>query len=382
MSMYFSCNKRGYYIWQKYHQGKLIRFDLRTRDFHTAILRSNVILSKYFRNKDNNLTFDEMRSLLISERDSYIEYEIKRYAEDYCWGNNVIQNNKIQDEVKHLISDVSTEWYRYMYKKWQPLTLKSNQHAVNLFIEWYGDKDIRTVTKEVVSNFKNKLVDIYPSEVSRQSIYRKVAALFNFSVNHKEYIIKNPFTGMGFINPESLNKKKSVVLSSHEKTLTNVRYGSTEWWLLQILYHTGMRITEVIQLTHDDYITINDKDVDIHCISINKNNGKRVKNKDSIRIIPLHENLIRHRVMDIKPIFPWNTYHMASYIVTKLFRTIGEKHSPHDYRYGMSDRLRDIENLPDHIRFRILGHSNNTITDSIYRSKEPILLMKNAIDKT
>lgn len=29
MVLYFSCNNRGYYIWQKSHHGRLIRLDLR-----------------------------------------------------------------------------------------------------------------------------------------------------------------------------------------------------------------------------------------------------------------------------------------------------------------------------------------------------------------
>lgn len=48
MIMYFSCNNRGYYVWQKSHQSELIRFDLRTKDFHTASIRSKVLLSTYY----------------------------------------------------------------------------------------------------------------------------------------------------------------------------------------------------------------------------------------------------------------------------------------------------------------------------------------------
>ncbi|HDU8495780.1 TPA: phage integrase SAM-like domain-containing protein [Morganella morganii] len=382
MNMYFSRNNRGYFIWQKSHHRKLIRFDLRTKDFHTAMLRSKVLLSTYYRLKSNNLSIEEIKESLIMERERYIEYETHMQVAQFCWGNTSIQ--KVQEDIpkEHKISIVAEEWYNYMSGEWRPLTLKGNQAAALFFIKWYGDKTIESVTKAVVIKFKDYLENKYESEISRQTMFKRVSALFNFAIEKCDYISKNPFNGLGYKRAKNLRVKKSISLELHETVLSRMMEGTRDWWLLQILYYTGMRLTEVIQLTDDDYVTVLDNGSLISCISVNDTNGKRVKNKSSIRTIPIHYKLIEKGIMNTKPTFKWKVHNPVSNLISKLFNTEGYKHSAHDYRYGLSDRLRDISGLPDHVRFSILGHSSNTVTDSIYRGKEPIYLMKQAIDLT
>ena len=89
MIMYFSCNNRGYYIWQKSHQSKLIRFDLKTRDFQTASIRSKVLLSVYHRLKRQLTDYEVLREQLLLERERCIEHEVHMFASSLCWGNHV-----------------------------------------------------------------------------------------------------------------------------------------------------------------------------------------------------------------------------------------------------------------------------------------------------
>lgn len=387
MIMYFSCNNRGYYVWQKSHQSKLIRFDLRTKDFHTASIRSKVLLSTYYRLKRESLKIQDIREYLIAERDRYIEHEVHVQAAHLIpWGRSDTGSISPQPSVLrqqgHKISAVAEEWYEDMSGDWRPLTFKGNKAAADFFISWYGDKDIESVNKVTVTKFKKALATKYPSEMSRQSMFKKVTALFNFATDKRDYLPKNPFGGMGYRKPKNLRTKHPVPLKLHQEALMKIEHESSLWWLLQILYYTGMRLSEVIQLTREDYIIIADQGQFIDCISVNDRNGKRVKNTSSFRTIPVHHELMALGIMEKKPTFPWKMHNPASNAVSKLFNSLKEQHSPHDYRYGMSDRLRDLPNLPDHVRFSILGHSSNTVTDKIYRGKEPIILMKEAIDLT
>ncbi|WP_164530035.1 tyrosine-type recombinase/integrase [Leclercia adecarboxylata] len=387
MIMYFSCNNRGYYVWQKSHQSQLIRFDLRTKDFHTASIRSKVLLSTYYRLKRESLKIQDIREYLIAERDRYIEHEVHVQAAHLIpWGRSdtgsISPELSVRRQQGHKISAVAEEWYEDMSGDWRPLTFKGNKAAADFFISWYGDNDIESVNKVTVTKFKKALATKYPSEMSRQSMFKKVTALFNFATEKRDYLPKNPFGGMGYRKPKNLRTKHPVPLKLHQEALLKVEHESSLWWLLQILYYTGMRLSEVLQLTVEDYVIIADKGKFIDCISVNDRNGKRVKNTSSFRTIPVHHELMTLGIMEKKPTFPWKVHNPASNAVSKLFHSLNEKHSPHVYRYGMSDRLRDLPELPDHVRFSILGHSSNTVTDKIYRGKEPILLMKEAIDRT
>ncbi|MBO8254467.1 MULTISPECIES: tyrosine-type recombinase/integrase [Providencia] len=385
--MYISCNSRGYYIWQKSYVGKLIRFDLRTRDLQIAHKRSKILLSTFHRLKKECIDFDEIRGHLMNERDMFIEEEIHLEANYIYWINSGNLPNRQQNDSRfqakgHKISQIADEWYTEMKSEWRPLTFKSNKAAVDYLISLYGDTDIESFDKSKVASFKNSLKNKYNSEFSSQSMFKKVSALFSFAAGKRDYISKNPFSGMGYKKIKKVNPKISVSCESHKKALELIEHKSHFWWLLQVLYYTGMRVTECIQLTELDYIYIIDKEKKIACISVNDKNSKRIKNSSSIRNIPIHKDLLQNGIMDVKPVFPWKVHNSVSNAVANLFKKINEKHSPHDYRYAMSDRLRDISDLPDHVRFNILGHSSKTITDRIYRGKEPILLMKEAIDRT
>lgn len=388
MALYFSCNNRGYYVWQKSHYGRLIRLDLRTRDFQIASNRSKILLSSYIRLKNKKYEFHQIRECLLLDRDTYIESEIHLEAGFIHWMNTNGKVNReldTQQEIKkqgHKLSLVAEEWYNEMEADWRPLTYKSNKGAVDLFISWYGDCDIESFDKLSISKFKNTLKNRYKSDTSRQSMFKKISALFNFATVKRDYLSKNPFLGMGFKKVKNLRAKTLIPLELHNRVLDSVEYKSNVWWLLQILYYTGMRITETIQLTIDDYVYITDRNQKVACISVNSKDGKRVKSISSVRNIPIHKDLISLGIMELLPTFPWNVHNPASRIVSKVFKNLNEQHTAHDYRYSLSDRLRDVPELPDHVRFSILGHSSNTMTDAVYRSKEPILLMKQAIDVT
>ncbi|WP_172440393.1 tyrosine-type recombinase/integrase [Yersinia massiliensis] len=389
MIMYFSCNNRGYYVWQKSHQSKLIRFDLRTRDFNQASHRSKVLLSAYYRLKQSKVDFIHLREQLIAVRDSCIELQAHFEANIMSSGVHPFPNSLnsttavTERKIIHRISDVAKEWREEMDAQWRPLTAKANMSAANLFIEWFGNKDILTVSKTTVSQFKKTLDERYSSERSKQSCMKKVTALFGFATNKRDYLPRNPFSGMNYKNVKNLRSKSPISLELHNRASALVDEKSSFWWLLQILYFTGMRITETIQLTIDDYVEFNDGTETIPCISINDTEGKRVKNRSSIRLVPLHKTLLTMGLFAEKPTFRWNQHNAPSALVSKLYKMFNEgQHTAHDYRYGMSDRLRDIEQLPDHVRFSILGHSSQVITDSIYRGKLPLILMRKAIDLT
>ena len=207
--------------------------------------------------------------------------------------------------------------------------------------------------------------------------------MFNFAMKQRDYIVKNPFLGMNYKNVENVSIKTGVSLIEHQKIIVSQHVSDSRslWWLLNLLYYTGVRIGEAIQITASDYIEKEDQGKLIKCISINNAGNKTVKNSESIRDIPLSDNLLNAGIWEEKPIYHWVNNSSASNAISKAFKRVGMNHTAHDYRYGLSDRLRDLQEVPDHIRFSILGHAHRTMTDRTYRSKQPLLQMKQVIDR-
>lgn len=371
------------FMWQRRLDGKIIRLSLRTQDKKVAQYRAIKLTEAFIRLSQllGNASPMQLREMLLKSRDKQIEDDFLTAVTSYQVSTNPCVQETI---ITPLLSSVLKEWLEEMSRDWAKSTKVLNERTALAFIEWCNDVPIASVTKKTVSNYKKYLDESSKSPRSRQDAVIKVSAMFNFAMKQRDYIEKNPFLGMNYKNVENLVTKVGVSMSVHEKVIaTPIVTESRElWWLLQLLYYTGVRIGEAIQITEFDYIEQMDQGLTIKCISINELNSKTVKNNESVRDIPLNEQLLKLGIWEEKPIFHWTSNSSASNTVSKVFRKAGMSHTAHDYRYGLSDRLRDLQEVPDHIRYSILGHAHKTMTDRTYRSKQPLLQMKKVIDLT
>ena len=69
-----------------------------------------------------------------------------------------------------------------------------------------------------------------------------------------------------------------------------------EWWLFRIGLYTGARLGEICPLTKADLLTLDGVPV-LH-IREDAETGKRVKNRGSVRKVPLHQQLIADGILD------------------------------------------------------------------------------------
>ncbi|EOI2372461.1 tyrosine-type recombinase/integrase [Klebsiella aerogenes] len=206
----------------------------------------------------------------------------------------------------------------------------------------------------------------------------KLQALLNFCINKREYISSNPVNGLTYSKVTTVNTKNEIsptVFTEVINSLYVTNYQGRLKELLLILWNTGMRIGEAmaIQLLSEDF-----REVDgVKCISINTENGKQVKNASSIRNIPINSHLnelysILRGLPKGKPVLGWNKNNAAASRVANSFMQLGYKHSTHDFRYSLSNRLRDID-VADSVRYCILGHAHTTTTDRVYITRKPLL---------
>lgn len=370
------------FMWQRRLAGTLLRVSLRTQDKTVAQYRALKLTEAFIRlyqlMGDANPRL--IRETLLKARDKQIEDEFLSVVTAFHVSPYPVMQ---ENSVAPLLSSVLKEWLEEMSSDWAKSTKVLNERTVNGFLEWCGDIPLASVTKKTVSTYKKFLDESGKSPRSRQDAIIKVSAMFNFAMKQRDYIEKNPFLGMNYKNVENLSIKKGVSLMEHQKIISSQHVANTRslWWLLNLLFYTGIRIGEAIQITSKDYIEKEDQGKLIKCISINNTGTKTVKNSESIRDIPLSENLLKAGIWEEKPVYHWVNNSSASNAISKAFKKTGMKHTAHDYRYGLSDRLRDLQEVPDHIRFSILGHAHRTMTDRTYRSKQPLLQMKQVIDR-
>lgn len=383
--MHFSCTHLSYsqkdgYLWRKKLNNRTLSVSLRTRLPEIAKFRAQKLTIQYVRIKELSLPFESLRNVLKSYRDRLVDDALLMVLEGGS-DMSTMPITTVYEKAVHPVSEVLEEWCEDNRADWKLRTEKLNRRSVNIFIEWakrHSIKNVEDVTKQHIADFKRFLDERYQAPRSRQDALIKLQALFNFCIDKRDYLTANPVKGMTYSKVTSIKHKTEITPSEYEKVMeTDYVKGYEDLkWLLAILWHTGMRIGEAIQLRPEDFRIVDG----IKCISINTEDGKQVKNETSIRDIPISEALLQMGIWDTKPRLGWTKNNAAGSRIAFAFKQIGIEHSSHDFRYSLSNRLRDCD-VADSVRYSILGHAHKTTTDRVYKTRQPLKQMLLALNK-
>ena len=383
--MHFSCthlshSQKDGYLWRKKLNNRTLSVSLRTRLPEIAKFRAQKLTIQYVRFKELSLPFESLRNALKSYRDRLVDDALLMVLEGGS-DMSTMPLTTVYEKAVHPVSEVLEEWCEDNRADWKLRTEMLNRRSVNLFIEWakkYSINNVEDVTKQHIANFKRFLDERYQAPRSRQDALIKLQALFNFCIDKRDYLTANPVKGMTYSKVTSINHKTEITPSEYEKVMkTDYVKGYEDLkWLLAILWNTGMRIGEAIQLRPEDFRIVDG----IKCISINTEDGKQVKNETSIRDIPINEALLQMGIWDTKPRLGWTKNNAAGSRIAFAFKQIGIEHSSHDFRYSLSNRLRDCD-VADSVRYSILGHAHKTTTDRVYKTRQPLKQMLMALNK-
>ena len=383
--MHFSCTHLSYsqkdgYLWRKKLSNRTLSVSLRTRLPEIAKFRAQKLTIQYVRFKELSLPFESLRNALKSYRDRLVDDALLMVLEGGS-DMSTMPLTTVYEKAVHPVSEVLEEWCEDNRADWKLRTEKLNRRSVNLFIEWakrHSIKNVEDVTKQHIADFKRFLDERYQAPRSRQDALIKLQALFNFCIDKRDYLTANPVKGMTYSKVTSINHKTEITPSEYEKVMkTDYVKGYEDLkWLLAILWNTGMRIGEAIQLRPEDFRIVDG----IKCISINTEDGKQVKNETSIRDIPISEALLQMGIWDTKPRLGWTKNNAAGSRIAFAFKQIGIEHSSHDFRYSLSNRLRDCD-VADSVRYSILGNAHKTTSDRVYKTRQPLKQMLLALNK-
>ncbi|MGK3224019.1 hypothetical protein ACCW94_02865 [Enterobacter soli] len=149
--------------------------------------------------------------------------------------------------------------------------------------------------------------------------------MFSFAVDVKEWASKNMVTGLLY-KKVAVEKPKEEITPEQFSMFINqnsVKNDKQNYWANVLMYYTGMRVSEMQQITKADYIEIEG----IKCVSVNTlEEGKSTKTETSKRNIPLCEAVLALGVWDEKPVMK-NGLNSIMDKISKSYKAVGLKRS-------------------------------------------------------
>ena len=178
---------------------------------------------------------------------------------------------KLNDKNSELIEKIIN--IIYLEKGLSKNTKSAYKSDINLIFNWFNDNKINAI-KAHEHNFRELFSFLQSNNFKSSSLSRKLSSLKQFYQILKEegYIKINPLS-----NLESFKKHTKLPKSSSENVIISLlkkaRYDYENsvdltptknkclrtFTILEILYSTGMRITELLKLPLSDFINIGDK---------------------------------------------------------------------------------------------------------------------------
>lgn len=173
-------------------------------------------------------------------------------------------------------------------KRFSKHTIRAYQNDLRQFYEYLeqskrGD-DILS-QQDLDKQIRSWIVHLMEEEISERTINRKISTLKSFFkyLRRTGKIEQDPIAKI--INPKVSKRLPTFVDEEHMEILensnlfTNDFYGKRDRLIVEMLYQTGMRVSELVEIRNDD-VDLTGKQLKVH--------GKR--NKE--RIIPINEGLV------------------------------------------------------------------------------------------
>lgn len=295
---------------------------------------------------------------------------------------------------------------------WTPKTETEYRAAYRMLISIINDRPIDLVDYPAAQHFKATLMKL-PSNMNKKPLYRdkpikdvlamqipkddllsiskvnaylmRASALFNWAVRNG-YVKQNPFSQQKIKEKVAGHEKRDPFTTSDLKALfssPDYQMGKHKhpyyYWLPLLGLFTGARIDELCQLHLDDIYQVEGHWV----IDINCKGEKKLKNKASARVIPIHSRLIALGFLDYvsslqkkeQPrLFPELKKRRDGYSqdASKWFAryrvrcgVTGERKTFHSFRHTVIDHLKQTDIVKEKIA-AIAGHKDQSVTMGVY----------------
>lgn len=319
---------------------------------------------------------------------------------------------------------------------WGPKTALEIQTVLGRMVEIVGDIPGKKLSYPSARKYKSTLMKL-PPNMSKDKRYRdlsireilklddvKPISTITFNNNmgfvismmgwakKNGYVVDNYFEGMKVVNPKKakdqrkpFNDRDLKKIFDPETYLKETEGYDFRYWLPLLALFTGGRLGELTQLHKSDIV----KEDGIWCIEITdergtEDNPKRLKNKSSERLVPIHSQLIELGFLDYVQeqkknkettrLFPELTFTKADYFtrrcgrwynqfyLRKKLRITDPQLTFHSFRHTVGNGLKQ-KKIQESFVAELLGHSSgDTMSFGRYgKQYRPQVLMEEVVEK-
>lgn len=299
-----------------------------------------------------------------------------------------------------------------------PATLREKQRVLQKFAEAIGDKPLATYTKRDLITYRDKLAHEVsrtgkpPSRSRVNTVLIHLSAFFSWAIKHDHCLSPNPADGISYEGVESQSYDSftdadlSLIFGSPEYQAQRTAHPE-RYWLPLILLFTGARREEIAGLPLDDLVHDRETDIRYFRLRFNPDTGRRLKNKASIRRVPVHSALLKLGFMDYVRsvsgatavrstgaaiLFPTNSKARPTAgdaigkwfarLLKQVFPTDKRKLTLHSLRSTATTRLHE-RGIKGEIVRALVGHSGGDIHEDKYLKRDSISLtvLRDAIEQ-
>lgn len=284
----------------------------------------------------------------------------------------------------------------------RPLTIHQLESRIGDFVTWSEMENVCEITTAHALLYRDHLLTVGRSAKSNKE-YLAACSQFFKHCKLMNYTSINPFTDVK--TQQKTNKRPDEQRERWSKTELKKFFEDHHFqgmdeefrWISIILLYSGMRPSEVCQLQISDIR----KESGIHYFSVSEDqDGKYVKNSNSIRFVPIHSKLVdlgwldyvkNRKVRGIKQLFSYKPQNQfddwsKSYCgkVGKYQTLIGmeayQRPTSYGFRHTLIDELKQ-KGVEEIVTAQIVGHANGGITYSRYGKRFPLAELAQAIEQ-
>ena len=281
------------------------------------------------------------------------------------------------------ISKVAKAFLSERVKDLKTSTFKRKEGNINDFIAWFGNAEIKDITKKNAGDYVTYLrKSKNPAPATIRNIIFDIGSLFTWAEG-RGYINKNPFQKLNLPNnnnstpPRRPWKDEDLLLFLQSDKIDRIVFEATV-----VAMYSGMRLSEICN--------IQNKNVENNCFHIEKG-----KTKASSRVIPVHpmiQSIIDSLRASSKDEFLIKGINSGGYddkrswnFQKKLGRLRDKIGMPdgvvfHSLRNTFATRMENLGIPTNHIN-QLMGHKHNNMSLDVYSDGMEIKHLVESINK-
>ncbi len=249
---------------------------------------------------------------------------------------------------------------------------QSAARGVNYAIKCLGNRDLAKYSSADSGKFRDYLFGCGMASSSVRRVFSSLKSIVNLAIKEQGLNINNPFNGVYMPDLDDVRKRIPMKTDTIRIIQNSCKAVDDDMrWCIGLISDTGMRLAEAVGIKTEDIIL----DSDIPHILVRPNDKRRLKTKQSERLIPLVGASLwaAKRIKDeCKSEYVFKRYNKteitnagsASAAFNKWIKPRSEDDVVvHSFRHSMRDRLRAVE-CPSDIIDAIGGWSKGSIGET------------------